>query len=891
MQSKIVDTHVFYKVQFSVRLKDISTSDYFEELLFAIKRWLVGKYGSRSVSGKIPEWSDVRTGGKWGDDVAFGSFGIESASADNTDPANAPWACKVIEGPVTYTQRKWVTEIGYQPLSEKSIEICYMVTYCDLVKTNRPSVPSPNTPNVAKYLLLPNEKWTCSEPYDAKFLKIEDCRKMAETQMANRNTLEEDRLPMDKHWISLCKVNRLDRNRDIWLLRLADASEGSLTAPVFDDNREQIFDNRRLIFREDGPTTADFLGFWEWKERKSDSGRWWSDATYMEETKPVEIFILGKHTSPGQIVDTLKAGLHIPSYLSGTVLFAIQKNGLIAGLLCDLSDFNIRPGQSLFATLKDSIYTLPYYELNEADVFVWNDRKIYKHITLGEAKQRLPIHIPVQMLKQLFLQKMTWPVFKAQWITKGDWQKIKQFFSELPDTTILETLSQTYGLSAQEAQSCVDAFLHTIEAHMNVEDVDSTLVVQMLDHHEGLKQACYGVAEKKWHEEHLSEVEQARAEITKMRSDAEQDVLKSKHTLEGIEKDITAAKSKHDAILCEISTSQTNLDRIMSDIEQYEALGNDTMEAVRQKISEAQKDMAGFLADISVFLPQQQTVVMSDSETSSWKYVCAVNDCYADKDADEAETYHDEVNSISQNLTNCLRVDSAFSNMLSAFLYAAHINQAPVMIAGPAGCDLAEIISASLYGNGAGQIMLGDVYDSDIVKNIKGHSESIVSVQNMFGKGWNDGYPQMFAKLDKQVIWTHPYVEDLAIEPKGLYNYMLPILSECFVGMLPADEPWPGKRAEKFKPYVSKKQSPLRISAFKKLGLSKLLMNRLTQVLSDAKVVLNCSANEKDMEVLFGLLPLCVLTGRTDILKEVIESENNISATVKTEAKRYIEEV
>ena len=187
--------------------------------------------------------------------------------------------------------------------------------------------------------------------------------------------------------------------------------------------------------------------------------------------------------------------------------------------------------------------------------------------------------------------------------------------------------------------------------------------------------------------------------------------------------------------------------------------------------------------------------------------------------------------------------------------------------------------------------MLGDVYDSDIVTNIKGHSESIVSVQNMFGKGWNDGYPQMFAKLDKQVIWTHPYVEDLAIEPKGLYNYMLPILSECFVGMLPADEPWPGKRAEKFKPYVSKKQSPLRISAFKKLGLSKLLMNRLTQVLSDAKVVLNCSANEKDMEVLFGLLPLCVLTGRTDILKEVIESEKNISATVKTEAKRYIEEV
>lgn len=128
------------------------------------------------------------------------------------------------------------------------------------------------------------------------------------------------------------------------------------------------------------------------------------------------------------------------------------------------------------------------------------------------------------------------------------------------------------------------------------------------------------------------------------------------------------------------------------------------------------------------------------------------------------------------------------------------------------------------------------------------------------------------------------------IEPKGLYNYMLPVLSECFIGSLPALETWPSKRAEKFQPYVSEEKQSLRISAFKRLGLSKLLLGQLTRVLSDAKCILENPAKDKDLELLFGVLPLCVLTGRLDVLKDVIEGESGISSSVKAEVSRYVEE-
>ena len=86
------------------------------------------------------------------------------------------------------------------------------------------------------------------------------------------------------------------------------------------------------------------------------------------------------------------------------------------------------------------------------------------------------------------------------------------------------------------------------------------------------------------------------------------------------------------------------------------------------------------------------------------------------------------------------------------------------------------------------------------------------------------------------------------------------------------------------------KKQPLKIAAFRKLKLSKLLVNRLSLLLSDAKNILDQPAKDKDMEILFGLLPICVITGRLDVLKDAIDTESGISSAVKAEANRYIEE-
>lgn len=193
----------------------------------------------------------------------------------------------------------------------------------------------------------------------------------------------------------------------------------------------------------------------------------------------------------------------------------------------------------------------------------------------------------------------------------------------------------------------------------------------------------------------------------------------------------------------------------------------------------------------------------------------------------------------------------------------------------------------SLYAKPSGVLTLSTEAD---YSSINEQPEHVVSVHNMFNTGWSSDLPQTFSKLSKHIIWSNPHTEDMLIEPKSIYNYMLPVFSECFVGSSLICAPVPSKRADSFKMVSLPKVSPLHLDAFKKLGLSKLLLNQLEKLLSDTKFFADNPYKEKDIEVLFGLLPLCVLIGKKDILKEVIESETHISGSVKNEVLRYIEE-
>lgn len=139
---------------------------------------------------------------------------------------------------------------------------------------------------------------------------------------------------MNKHWISLCKVNRPDKNRDIWMLRLADAVGGVLVAPYFDKQKEQIHDNRLFVFCDDGPTEPGRIGFWEWEEFESEPGRWKTTSTYMEQASPVEVISKALLRQLSRVISDAKVMVDSPERAKDMeMLFGVMPICVLTGRL------------------------------------------------------------------------------------------------------------------------------------------------------------------------------------------------------------------------------------------------------------------------------------------------------------------------------------------------------------------------------------------------------------------------------------------------------------------------------------------------------------------------------------------------------------------------------
>lgn len=671
-------------------------------------------------------------------------------------------------------------------------------------------------------------------------------------------------------FVSLCYIE--DRNGRKLLHRLADINNDRLCAPVKSDPKGIYFKNRDRIYLDpDGPSDVGEVGIWHWYVHPNHQ----VESYYMKGQSPVRVVALPSTVSSlEEVVEQLKNGtVDTQPYFCDTLFCFKPKWGWLTGVLCKADEFRI---ENKKAIIHEDVSTLPSYSIRVDDVYNWEDKhlRFLRELQLGTPSGYVPVKNAREVIRTLILGRTTRDVVKESFgVSNAQWRKCKALLERVCDESLYKAAAQSLDCTLEQARQAVDDFVAHADTMIEAGDVDAEALAQLALNHEELRRQCEESLSSKWKEAHAAELAKAEQEA------------------KAAEQRLSSAEENRKRLLAETEEAQGRLDQLLADIKHYETVGQDAVEAIRLKIADAQKDMAGFIASVSMFLPQPGSPA-GEAGGSRWQYIPAEKGRYAgDDDVDLAENWKDEFYAISQNLANSLEIDAEFRSMLAAFLYSAHIHHASLLIAGPNGSGIADALSMSLYAEGSGQLLLGEGCDDDIAAGIQDHKERIVSVRNMFGRGWSDGLPQALSQLPKQIVWTHPYVEDLMIEPKGLYHYMLPLFSECFIQSVPSLDLWSGKRAEGFEEYASETLIPFRLAGFKRLGLSRLLLNRLEAVLSDAKVMFDTPAKEKDMEVLLGLLPLSVLTGRRDVLREIVESESGLSRAVKEEAARYFEEV
>lgn len=294
---------------------------------------------------------------------------------------------------------------------------------------------------------------------------------------------------------------------------------------------------------------------------------------------------------------------------------------------------------------------------------------------LDEPSEYISIRNADKIIRELILARSTWSLFKESiGTTKAEWRNSKTLIERICNESLYEEIVKRIKCTPEQAKQTISDFIERASNLIDAGDIDADVLAQIALHHDELKLQCEEIVSKKWKETHAVEI------------------AKAEQKLADIEIAVSSSEEKRKELLSEIATAQNKRDQLLAEIEQYEALGRDTLAAIRQKIAEAQKDMAGFIADLSVFSPQSSTTSASSEKGPYWQYVCPPEDLYPIDDIDFAENWHNDFDAIYQNLSRSLNIEPEMSTMLTAFLYAAHINNVPLLIAGPGGCDMAEVL-------------------------------------------------------------------------------------------------------------------------------------------------------------------------------------------------------
>ena len=667
----------------------------------------------------------------------------------------------------------------------------------------------------------------------------------------------DDPLTEEHSYVSLCRVADITE-RSTKLLRLADVVDGVI----------------QIRWREDSPSRSDLytensflpigsIGMWGWRiESHPYTGRdGYVVSQFLAHQRPVQIIVVPSCRTIEDLKESLLQGINC--HLDGDrVLFSFADGGKYTGLLCEKKNLLL---QGEIVALSPNIAALNLYTFSEQEIVKIGQMWVFYRVNLGVAQERVQIADPFNIIKKLLCDgpatmKKLRPIFGGTLS-----QKIREFLNGVPTSDFYETVAEACDCSIKEGKTYVDNFILRAETYLCEDDIETEVLEAALEHNADLLEKCRSLNETKWRREHTEQIENAKAELEK------------------VVDEVHRKTALRDRLSEEQKQLEDQQEILSSSIAQKERLAKDVEEQVAHRIDAAKKNAAGFICDMAFAYPAAigQPAITTSAEPALFWPGEEING-----DLAELHDTWDAVCSIQNDLERA-GVSETQSLDFAAFLYAAYTTQTPLLLVGPNGHDIADALSVALFGRSASVLRCENDYLPDAVEACMRSEGQIAVIMNPLSSGWINHIPELTSRKEKFLIMIHPFAEDLLIEPRGLYNYMLPILTELFVEWPSAGNFSGGRFGDDFKAYVHANPQK-RIPFVEKIAMPPLVQGKLRQILADTKKLLE--NDNADDDFLFGVVPYAYVTGKANILRDEFRSDHSISRDTRNLFQTFLGE-
>ena len=663
---------------------------------------------------------------------------------------------------------------------------------------------------------------------------------------------------------SLCRVSTgFDGQR--WLYRLADIAYGELMPFSLNKSQPRVFENRDQLFWNDGPNAENVIGIWRWnaRPRDTDVAKDYITSAFAEDLQPIEMLGLADVNSRDELISALTAGADVKP--AGTRAFFCPKEQLygnssqIECIYCTIDDISFVNRR---AALKSGTARISVATIVRENIQNIQGTFFYRYITVKEPFQSVPVLNPDTVIRQAIMGRFTWPVAKGFGITRSDWKLVKDFITEVPEDEIWKEVAETCQCDEAEAKQYFAKFVERAETYIDREDFDDRLLLDLISNHRGLQEKCNLLVEQQWKETHKKEI------------DAASEALRSLQKSAKSEQDSVELKKKEQKVL------EDKLIKLSEQIEEKERLAEEVTQRVSEQIETAKRDTSAYLAKLITLNPSVGFAPISNVQDA--------HDFACFEDGIELANENPEVNKDGEGVIETLHFElfeagvvEKYAFELAAFLYAAFSCHLPVLLAGPNGDSIADALSVSIYGRTADRMNCWGSCNQESIMQIGRHDNKILTIKNAFQGTWVMHLPEMLDTKTYCVV-VHPYADDLAVEPREIYNYFLPILTESLTDSVPSRAFVGGRMDDDFKHLSPQKILPVYDKLFRKLRMPTLLRKNLQRVLAYYRMFIGQERGE--LESLFSAVPYAYLTNQVnqDIFDDIC-SDMSVGSEMKGE--------
>lgn len=577
------------------------------------------------------------------------------------------------------------------------------------------------------------------------------------------------------------------------LLRIADYINGEYY-PL----KETKFTNHRdaLYFKEWPKDDSDY-GVWKWSAVPlyKDGGKEYINSKYVinKLLYPKEIISIEGITCYDDLLKYLLLENNHIMPIFDDFLLAYEDKNTYHTFYIQKKDYT-KKGESI--VLKNNVYSFPQYEIHKEDTFCFElDNKIfkrfYRNTLLDNCKNIYLLYDVNEIIYEKIKEKCKWRYVHTNLaLTKNEWHTVQKYLESISTDDFYMEIASELHVDLEEAKADVLKCIKGLDGYFEKDNGEAEIFKELIinnpffmkNYEKEFKKQLEGEITEE--EEYLKELDQERETLNNKISVTNNEYIK-------LTRNIGKLKDEKQEIELEINNSYQDLHKIEEQKERAKKFGESIEEEIRTKITQAQNEATKFIANnIWLNLLNQKSLDETSNQTSNQ----TKNEDQQDSDQNlkkfikegkktiktsQVKDYYEQFEIFMDNL-NSMGLDSVEGEIFAIYLYSAYITHNNVLLVGPYGYEIASALSAAIDSQYASRIVCNSRTVDHIDELINECESEVVVIDGMIANNFEGNIASML-QTDKFLIFTHPYKDDLMLEPFGLFNYLTPIFSDYFI--------------------------------------------------------------------------------------------------------------